>query len=121
MGLVWREGGSFNVSGKASFELNALCAPGAGYPTGTPPAPTTGTICAATLGSLAGDAHANISMPDTLTFSLSQALSPRWWLHLDIAHTEWSSLKTVDVINDANGLTVSQLDRSLGDLRRGYF
>src|SRR5690606_25558550 len=47
LGLVWRQGGDFSLEGDAVFDLNtSACAPGAGFPTGAPPAPTTGTLCA---------------------------------------------------------------------------
>src|SRR5690606_37500597 len=40
IGLLWRQGGDFTLSGDAAFDLNAACAPGEGFPTGAPPAPT---------------------------------------------------------------------------------
>lgn len=110
LGLVWRQGGEFDLEGSASFTANALCSPGAGYPTGAPPAPTTGTICAATLGTLAGDARAHVELPDTLTFSLSHRFTRDWWVHVDIASTQWDSINVIDIINTNNGLSVNQLD-----------
>ncbi|ACE83740.1 OmpP1/FadL family transporter [Cellvibrio japonicus] len=118
LGLVWRQGGEFDLSGDAKFSLNALCSPGAGYPTGVPPAPTTGTICAAMLNARAGDAKTSIALPDTLTFSISQALSERWWLHVDVARTEWSSLQSVNIINTGNNLTISELELKYKDTIR---
>src|SRR5690606_3292102 len=46
-GIVWRQGGEFSLSGDANFTLNQICSPGQGFPTGAPPAPTTGDMCAA--------------------------------------------------------------------------
>lgn len=117
-GLLWRQGGEFDLEGDARFTLNALCSPGAGFPTGAPPAPTTGTICAATLNTLAGDAKASVELPDTLTFSASHRFSDYWWVHTDIAWTQWSSIETIDVINTDNNLTVSQLDLEYEDSMR---
>lgn len=110
LGLVWRQGGEFDLEGSADFSLNAVCSPGAGYPTGAPPAPSTGTICAATLNTLAGDARASVELPDTLTFSLSHRFADDWWVHTDIAWTQWDSISTIDVVNRNNSLTVSQLE-----------
>ncbi len=110
LGLVWRQGGEFDLEGSADFSLNALCSPGAGYPTGAPPAPSTGTICAATLNTLAGDARASVELPDTLTFSLSHRFADDWWVHTDIAWTQWDSISTIDVVNRNNSLRVSQLE-----------
>lgn len=110
LGLVWRQGGEFDLEGSAAFTTNALCSSGAGYPTGAAPAPSTGTICAATLNTLAGDARAKVELPDTLTFSLSHRFADDWWVHTDIAWTQWDSISTVDVINTNNNLTVNQLE-----------
>ena len=98
--------------------MNALCSPGAGYPTGATPAPTTGTICATTLNSLAGDATASVELPDTLTFSVSHRFTDDWWVHTDIAWTQWSSIETIDIINTGNNLTVNRLDLEYEDSMR---
>lgn len=118
MGLVWRQGGDFTLEGDANFSLNAECSPGAGFPTGAPPAPTTGSICAATLTALAGDAEAKVELPDTLTFSISQQLNDYWSLHGDIAWTQWSAIKTIDVVNTENGITVDELELEYEDTMR---
>ncbi len=118
LGLVWRQGGEFDLKGKAVFTVNAACSPGAGYPTGAPPAPTTGTICAATLNSLAGNATAQLDLPDTLTLSASHQLNKNWYIHSDIAWTQWSNIQTVDVINSGNNRTVSQLELEYKDTMR---
>jgi long-chain fatty acid transport protein len=118
LGLVWRQGGEFDLEGDAAFSLHALCSPGAGYPTGAPPAPTTGTICAATLNSLAGDATASVELPDTLTFSVSHRFTDDWWVHTDIAWTQWSSIETINIINTGNNLTVNRLDLEYEDSMR---
>lgn len=118
VGLVWRQGGEFDLTGDASFTLNAACSPGAGYPTGAPPAPTTGTICAATLNALAGKAKAQLDLPDTLTLSASHQLNEHWQAHADIAWTQWSNIQTIDVINTGNNRTVSQLELEYEDTLR---
>lgn len=117
-GLVWRQGGKFNLDGDAKFTLNALCSPNAGFPTGAPPAPTTGTICAATLNTLSGDAIASVELPDTITFSASHRFADYWWVHTDIARTQWSSIDRINVINTGNNLVVSPLDLEYEDSMR---
>jgi len=117
-GLVWRQGGEFDLQGDASFALNPACSPGAGYPTGAPPAPTTGTICAVSLNAVAGDAKANLHLPDTLTLSSSHQLNDNWWIHGDIAWTQWSNLQSVDVINSDNNLTINTLELNYSDTMR---
>lgn len=109
-GLVWRQGGDFSLSGDAQFTLNAACAPGAGFPTGAPPAPTTGTLCAGALSSLQGNIAAEVELPDTLTLSASHAFNERWTLHGDIAWTQWDSIQTISVINTENDAVVDVLD-----------
>lgn len=109
-GLVWREGGDFSLSGGAQFTLNAACAPGAGYPTGAPPAPTTGTLCAAALSALQGNVEAGVELPDTLTLSASHALNDQWTLHGDIAWTQWDSIQTIEVTNTESDAVVDILD-----------
>lgn len=118
IGLVWRQGGEFDLEGDASFSLNSLCSPGQGYPTGAPPAPTTGTICAASLNAVAGDAQASFQLPDTITLSGTQQLSDYWWAHVDIAWTEWSNIQNIDVINSSNNLTINTLELHYKDTMR---
>ncbi len=118
IGLIWRQGATFDLEGDARFSLNALCSPNAGYPTGAPPAPTTGTICAASLNAVAGNAKARLHLPDTITLSGSQQLSDYWWIHGDIAWTEWSNIQSVDVINSGNNLVINTLELHYQDTMR---
>lgn len=118
LGLVWRQNGSFDLQGSASFSLNPICSPGAGYPTGAAPAPTTGTLCAGSLAALRGDAHAKVQLPASLTLSLSQQLTQHWRLHSDIAWTEWSNIQTVDIINSGNQRSINQLHLQYDDSLR---
>jgi long-chain fatty acid transport protein len=117
-GLIWRQGGKFDLEGDASFALNPLCSPGAGFPTGTPPAPTTGTICAVALNAVAGDAEARVHLPDTITLSSSHQLSDYWWIHGDIAWTQWSNIQSIDVMNSSNGLTINTLELNYSNTMR---
>lgn len=118
LGLIWRQGGEFDLTGNATFSLNSLCSPGAGFPTGAPPAPTTGTICAASLNAVAGNAEARLQLPDTITLSGSHQLSDYWWVHGDIAWTEWSQIQTVDVVNSNNNLIINTLELLYDDTVR---
>lgn len=117
-GLIWRQGGEFDLTGDATFSLNSLCSPGAGFPTGAPPAPTTGTICATSLNAVAGNAEARLQLPDTITLSGSHQLSDYWWVHGDVAWTEWSSIQTIDVTNSNNNLTINTLELLYDDTVR---
>lgn len=110
LGLIWRQGAHFDLTGDARFTLNPACSPNAGYPTGEPPAPTTGTLCAASLTAVAGDAKARVELPDTLTLSGTYRLTDHWSLHGDVAWTEWSSIHTIDVINRGNDLPITTLE-----------
>lgn len=118
MGLIWRQGAKFDLSGNTRFTLNDLCSLNAGFPTGAPPAPTTGTICATSLSAVAGAAEARVQLPDTITLSASQQLSDYWWIHGDIAWTEWSSIQSIDVVNSSNRLTVDTLELHYADTMR---
>lgn len=118
IGLIWREGGEFDLEGDATFTLDEICSPGAGYPTGAPPAPTTGTLCAAGLAALEGDASASVQLPDTVTFSVSHQLNDHWRIHGDIAWTQWSNIQTIGIINSDNNLTINELDLQYDDSMR---
>lgn len=118
LGLVWRQGGDFSVEGSATFDLNPACAPGEGFPTGAPPAPTTGTICAGTLSTLEGPVVADADLPDTITASISHRLNDLWSVHADIAQTRWSSIQTIAVVNTENQQTVDVLDLQYDDTLR---
>lgn len=109
-GLVWRQGGDFSLSGNARFSLDALCSPGAGFPTGAPPAPTTGTLCAAALSAREGNIEADVEMPDTFTLSASHELTDEWTLHGDLAWTRWDSINRVEIVNTENDVIVDALD-----------
>lgn len=117
-GLVWRQGANFDLKGSAKFTNNAVCAPGLGYPTGATPSPTTGTICAATLQSFGGNVTAELSLPDTVTLSGSHQVNDYWWIHADIAWTEWSEIQQVDIVNVQSGSTINQLDLRYDDTMR---
>ncbi|VUD61964.1 Outer membrane protein P1 [Thalassocella blandensis] len=110
LGVAWRQGGEFDISGDAQFELNAACAPGEGYPTGAPPAPTTGTLCAGALGARAGHVETKVELPDTLTLSASHRLNDQWTLHGDIASTQWSSIDVIEIMQTENEIVVDTLD-----------
>lgn len=109
-GLIWRQGGDFSLSGDAQFTLSAACAPGAGFPSGAPPAPTTGTLCAGALVAREGNIEADVELPDTITLSGSHDLTNQWTLHGDIAWTKWDSIETIVIVNTENDIGVDTLD-----------
>jgi len=118
IGLVWREGGEFNLQGQADFTLNTACSPGAGFPTGAPPAPTTGTLCAGALAMLQGEVAASVSLPDTITLSVSQWINDYWAIHADIAQTRWNSIQDIGVMNVENQILVDELRLRYDDTMR---
>lgn len=118
IGLTWRQGGEFDLKGTAKFELSAACAPGAGYPTGAPPRPTTGTICAVALNGLKGNASASVHLPDTVTLSGTQKLGDHWKMHADVAWTQWSNIQTINVINSDSNAAINQLGLQYDDSMR---
>lgn len=118
LGMIWRQGGEFSLSGDANFERNAICAPGEGFPTGLPSAPTTGTLCAGALAQREGPVVADVTMPSTLTLSVSQQLTPTWTLHGDLAWTEWSEIGSIGVINTGNDVEVDRLELEYDDTLR---
>lgn len=117
-GLIWRKGAEFSLEGDANFSLDDTCSPGAGFPTGAPPAPTTGSLCAMTLSSLAGAAKADVRLPDTITLSASHQLNNGLAVHADIAWTEWSEIQTIEVINQGNGANIDELELHYEDTVR---
>ncbi|HWV14805.1 MAG TPA: OmpP1/FadL family transporter [Cellvibrio sp.] len=118
LGLVWRQGASFDMRGAARFSLNPMCSPGAGYPVGQGPAITSGTLCAGSLAALAGDVEAKVQLPSIVTLSISQQLTQHWQIHGDIAWTEWSKIQTVNIINSNNQRSVNQLQLHYDDSLR---
>lgn len=118
LGMTWRQGGDFSLSGDARFDRNALCAPNEGFPTGAPPAPTTGTLCAGALTQREGAVNADVTLPSTLTLSVSQQLTPEWTLHGDLAWTEWSEIGSIGVINVSNDVEVDRLELEYDDTLR---
>lgn len=104
VGLVWRQGADYEISGDASFSISESCA--------------ADPFCAGTLQSLQGPIEADAEFPDTLTASISHRIHDRWSVHGDLAWTNWSSLDRIGVVNSDNGLEVSALDLNYDDTLR---
>lgn len=104
IGVVWRQGGSFDLSGRADFDLNPAC--------------LANPACADQLNALEGNIASAVDMPDTLTLSGSYWLNPEFGLHVDIAHTEWSSIQSVEIVNSDNGATLDTLELQYEDSQR---
>jgi long-chain fatty acid transport protein len=62
--------------------------------------------------------HADVTMPDSFSLSLAQALGDRWELLGDVTFTRWSEINTIDVINSNNGSLVDQLVLDFDDTWR---
>ncbi|MAS05791.1 MAG: fatty acid transporter [Ahrensia sp.] len=104
LGLVWRQGAEFDLSGDASFSLSENCA--------------ADPFCAGSLQSLQGPIRADAELPDTLTASVSHRIRDRWTVHGDLAWTQWSSLQRVEIVNSDNGREVSRLELNYDDTFR---
>lgn len=117
VGLAWREGGTFGLSGSADFTRSALCAPGAGFAIPETNL-TSGTLCAAALDSREGQVGADVTLPDVLTLSASHRLNELWSLHADIGWTRWSDIQYVDVVNHETTTLVETLALQYSDTYR---
>lgn len=107
VGLIWRQGGQFTLAGHADFSRSASC--------------NADPFCSGALQALDGKVEADLELPDTLTLSASQRVNDSWEVHADIAWTEWSSIKKVDIMNIENDQKVSTLDLQYDDTLRYAF
>lgn len=53
--------------------------------------------------------HADVTMPDSFSISLAQALGDRWELLGDVTFTRWSEINAIDIINSNSGGLVDRL------------
>src|SRR5690606_26646411 len=111
-------GAEFSLEGDAIFSLNDACTPGAGFPTGAPSAPTTGSLCAMTLSNVAGAAKADVRLLDPITLRVSDQLDDGLAVEADVAWTEWSEIQTIEVINQGNGANIDELELHYEDTLR---
>lgn len=114
-GLIWRQGGAFDLTGEATFTLDETCSPEAGL------TPEIGAQCQGALTALAGAVASSVELPDTITLSGSYQLNQQWAIHADIAQTQWSSIEQVVVTNtnsESNAPPVSVLDLQYDNTQR---
>lgn len=104
VGLVWRQGGSFDLTGRADFDLSEAC--------------VAVPQCTGLFRPLEGNITAPVDLPDTLTLSGSYWLNPVWAIHADIAHTQWSSIQSVEITNTDSGEPLPPLDLRYDDTQR---
>ncbi len=64
---------------------------------------------AALLAGNVGNASADITLPDTFIFSVTQKLDDKWEMLGDISRTRWSSVQDVDIKLDTNPTPVQTL------------
>ena len=72
-------------------------------------------------GALSSNAEAEIKLPDTFIFSVTQGIGDNWELLGDISWTGWSSVPYVDIVATSglnNGRTVQTLDTKFNDAWR---
>jgi long-chain fatty acid transport protein len=70
---------------------------------------------------LSSNADADIKLPDTFVFSVSQGIGDNWELLGDISWTGWSSIPYVDIMRTSgasNGTTALRLDTKFNDAWR---
>ncbi len=104
LGVIWRQGGDFELAGDAEFSLSESCAADA--------------FCSGALQSLQGPVRARAELPDTVTVSVSRQVMDRWEVHGDLAWTEWSSLQRMAIVNQDSGAEVSALELHYDDTLR---
>ena len=104
VGLIWRQGADYDLSGDASFDVSDSC--------------QADPFCSGSLQLLEGSVRADAELPDTVTASVSHRFGERWHVHGDVAWTEWSSLQRVGVVNRDNGAEVNALNLNYDDTFR---
>jgi long-chain fatty acid transport protein len=62
--------------------------------------------------------HADVTLPDSFSVSLSQALSDKWELLADVTFTRWSEINRINVVNSSNGSTADVLVLDFDDTWR---
>lgn len=104
IGAVWRQGADLSLDGDADFSQSGSCA--------------ADPFCSGALDTLAGDVKADFQLPDTLTVSASHRVNDRWSLHGDIAWTDWSSVREIEIENTGSNQTISTLELQYEDTVR---
>ena len=69
-------------------------------------------------GRIATQDRASLRTPATATLSAVAELSPQWELLADVAWTQWSSFKSLAIINTANGAVLSETIENWSDAWR---
>lgn len=59
--------------------------------------------------------RAEVTLPDIVTFSIVHQLAPRWELLSDIAWTNWSKFKRLDIVRKSDGAIVSSTPENWED------
>lgn len=69
----------------------------------------TATVAATGAQLVSNPVHADVTMPDTFSLSLAQAIGDRWELLADASLTRWSEINEIRVVNANNGALVDNL------------
>jgi len=104
LGVVWRQGAAYTLTGTADFDKSTSCEQDA--------------RCRNALDTQAGNVKSEVDLPDTVTLSASQELGPPLTLHADLAWTEWSVLQEISIENTDNGRTIETLELDYEDTWR---
>lgn len=104
VGITWRQGPEYTLSGEADFSQSTSCAQD--------------PFCSGALDAREGDIDASAEFPDTVTVSASHRFNETWTVHGDLAWTEWSVLQDIPIENTETGDQVSELELNYDDTFR---
>ena len=57
-----------------------------------------------------GPIKANLNLPDSVVFGLSQVINDQWQAHLGVEWTNWSRFRRIPIVSQISGLPISSLN-----------
>lgn len=58
---------------------------------------------------------ANLNLPDSVVFGVSQVINEQWQAHLGVEWTNWSRFRRIPIVNQLNGLPITSLNFQYDD------
>ena len=58
---------------------------------------------------------ANLNLPDSVVFGLSQVINDQWQAHLGVEWTNWSRFRNIPIVSQLNGLPATSLNFQYDD------
>lgn len=58
---------------------------------------------------------ANLNLPDSVVFGLSQVINEQWQAHVGVEWTNWSRFRNIPIVNELNGRPVTSLNFQYDD------